>query len=171
MFGSPRLPGIGAVAVLLIAVAYLVFGGDDERGGSSERSRGDETVAVTSVVDGDTIHATVDGVDESIRYIGIDTPEVDPSIGVECFGREASERNKALVGGERVRLVFGAEERDRYGRLLAYVYVGEKLINAELVAGGYAQTLEIEPNTDQAALFDRLERDAASAGRGLWDAC
>ena len=65
----------------------------------------------------------------------------------------------------------GAEERDRYGRLLAYVYVGERFINAEMVQGGYARTLEIEPNTDKAPLLNRLERDAANAGRGLWGAC
>jgi len=170
VFGPPRMPGIGAIAVLLIAVAYLVSSDEEDRG-DGEPSGGATTVAVTSVVDGDTVHATIDGVDESIRYIGIDTPEVDPSIGVECFGEEASARNKELVGGERVRLVFGAEERDRYGRLLAYVFVGDELINAELVRGGYAQTLEIEPNTDRAALFERLEREAASAGRGLWEAC
>ena len=123
------------------------------------------------MVDGDTIHALVDGEDESVRYIGIDTPEVDPSIGVECFGKQASERNRELVGGERVRLVFGAEEPDRYGRLLAYVYVGDELINAEMVAGGYARTLEIEPNTDRAPLLNRLEQEAANAGRGLWGAC
>ena len=126
---------------------------------------------MTDVVDGDTIHAVVDGEDESVRYIGIDTPEVDPSIGVECFGKEASERNRELVEGERVRLVFDAEERDRYGRLLAYIYVGDVFVNAELVEGGFARTLEIEPNTDKAAPLSRLEQEAANAGRGLWRSC
>ncbi len=170
MFGSPRMPGIGAVVFLLLAVAYLALG-DDGEPGDGEPSRSRVTAPVTSVVDGDTIHATVDGEDESVRYIGIDTPEVDPGIGVECFGHEASRRNKQLVGGERVRLAFGAEERDRYGRLLAYIYVGDELINAKLVAGGYARTLEIEPNTEMAPLFARLEQRAASAGRGIWSDC
>ena len=83
----------------------------------------------------------------------------------------ASERNRELVGGERVRLVFGAERRDRYGRLLAYVYVGDEFVNAAIVRGGFARTLEIEPNTDRAPLFNRLEQEAANAGRGLWARC
>ncbi len=166
---------MGALLLLAAVVAVLLLAGRDD-GGSDADSGGSGsgravTAPVTEVVDGDTIHATVEGKDESVRYIGIDTPEVDPSIGVECFGKEASERNDELVAGEDVRLVTGAEERDRYGRLLAYVYVGERFINAEMVQGGYARTLEIEPNTDKAPLLNRLERDAANAGRGLWGAC
>jgi micrococcal nuclease len=76
-----------------------------------------------------------------------------------------------LVSGERVRLVFDDERRDAYGRLLAYVYVGDTFVNGELVERGYARTLEIEPNTDLAARLERLERAAGRAGRGLWSAC
>ncbi len=175
VFGS-RAPGIGAVAFLVLAVIVLLYGGGEDAGDGGGGGRGDgdpgtATGEVTEVVDGDTIHALVDGEDESIRYIGIDTPEVDPSIGVECFGEQASRRNRELVTGERVRLVFGAERRDRYGRLLAYVYVGERFVNAEIVRGGYARTLEIEPNTGRAPLLNRLEQEAANAGRGLWGAC
>jgi micrococcal nuclease len=167
---------MGAVLLLAAAVAILLTqGGDEEgRGGSPGGGDGSERaaiVAVTEVVDGDTIRATVEGENESVRYIGIDTPEVDPSIGVECFGEEASRRNSELVSGQRVRLVPGAEERDRYGRLLAYVYVGERFINAEMVEDGYARTLEIEPNTQEAPLLERLEQGAANAGRGLWGSC
>jgi micrococcal nuclease len=174
VFGS-RGPGIGAVVFLVLAAIVLLYGGEeagDSGGGGREGGDSEATTAeVTEVVDGDTIHALVDGEDESIRYIGIDTPEVDPSIGVECFGEEASRRNRELVAGERVRLVFGAESRDRYGRLLAYVYVGDRFINAEIIRGGYARTLEIEPNIDRAPLLNRLEQEAANAGRGLWGSC
>ncbi len=129
-------------------------------------------VPVVDVVDGDTIEVELDGEVEDVRYIGIDTPEsVKPDSPVECFGPQASDANKELVGGERVRLVFDAERRDVYGRLLAYVYVGERFINAELVRGGYATTLTIPPNDSFAGLFDRLEQEAGNAGRGLWGAC
>lgn len=74
-------------------------------------------VPIVRVVDGDTARALVNGREESVRYIGIDTPEVDPSIGVECFGAAASTRNEELVDGETVRLQFDAERRDRYDRL------------------------------------------------------
>ncbi|MGI9020307.1 MAG: thermonuclease family protein [Solirubrobacterales bacterium] len=172
------MPSAGALLLLAIALGYLLMGGaGDDGGGESREGGGRPTAAsaadvrVTSVVDGDTIHAIVHGDDESVRYIGIDTPEVDPSIGVECFGEQASARNRELVAGERVRLEFGAERRDHYGRLLAYIYVDEVLVNAEMVSGGYARTLEIEPNTDRAPLLNRLEQEAANAGRGLWGDC
>ena len=96
-----------------------------------------------------------------MRYIGVDTPEtVKPGAPVDCYGPEASARNHELVEGRRVRLRFDDELRDRYGRLLAYVYVGETLVNAALIRGGYARTLEIEPNTSEAGRFARLQERA-----------
>jgi micrococcal nuclease len=127
---------------------------------------------VTRVVDGDTAEVELDGGEEDVRYIGIDTPEsVAPGQPVECYGHAASDLNEELVEGEQVRLVFDDEPRDKYGRLLAYVHQGDLFVNAELVRRGYARTLEIAPNTDHAPLFDRLEQQAAVAGRGLWGAC
>ena len=70
-----------------------------------------------------------------------------------------------------MRLVFDAERRDQYGRLLAYVYVGDLFVNAELLRRGFARTLTIAPNDSFAARFDALQRAAGSAGRGLWGAC
>jgi micrococcal nuclease len=90
---------------------------------------------------------------------------------VECFGRRAGAFNERLVGGREVTLRFDRELRDRYGRLLAYVYVGPRLVNAELVRRGYARTLTIAPNDSRAGLFARLEREAGQAGRGLWGEC
>jgi len=164
----------------VVLVVVLARGGSDDGSGTSAGDEPDAdvttpareaSVPIVRVVDGDTARALVDGHEESVRYIGIDTPEVDPSIGVECFGAQASARNKQLVEDETVRLVYDAERRDRYGRLLAYVYVGETFVNAELVRGGFATTLEIAPNDSKAGLFDRLQQEAANAGRGLWGAC
>lgn len=109
-----------------------------------------------------------------MRYIGVDTPEtVRPGYPVECFGKAASAQNERLVAGERVRLVRDAEARDRYGRLLAYVYRERdgRFVNAALVRGGFAQPLTIAPNVRHAADFTRLAREARSARRGLWSAC
>jgi micrococcal nuclease len=186
--GFRRGPSLGAIALLVILVVALVSGGDeDESGGGgsdgsrSERERGGEAgspgrpgavrAEVLDVTDGDTIRVLLGGEEESVRYIGIDTPEVDPSIGVECFGSQASAANRRLVGGETVALAFDAERRDRYGRLLAYVYVGDTFVNAELVRDGFARTLTISPNTDFATLFDRLVQRAGATGRGLWGVC
>jgi len=121
------------------------------------------------VVDGDTIRVRLGGTEERIRYIGVDTPEtVKPGTPVQCFGKAASAYNKHLLAGHSVRLVFDAERRDRYGRLLAYVYVGPRMVNAELVRLGFATTLTIRPNTLHAGLFARLESEARAARRGEW---
>jgi micrococcal nuclease len=149
------------------------LGAGGERGGARGDPAGERATAeVLRVVDGDTIEVLLEGEEEDVRYIGVDTPEsVAPGEPVECFGEEASDFNAGLVEGEEVVLVFDAELRDQYGRLLAYVYVGEMLVNAELLAQGFARTLEIEPNTSKAPRFERVEQRAGAVGRGLWSAC
>jgi micrococcal nuclease len=159
-----RLPSLASLAVLVILIVVLVRG-DDEPTTSTE-------ARVTRVVDGDTVEADVDGATEDIRYIGVDTPEsVKPDTPVECYALQASHFNEQLVEGETVRLEYDAEQRDVYGRLLAYVYLGDEFVNAELVRRGYAQTLTIPPNTRFAELFARLEREASDDERGLGGRC
>jgi micrococcal nuclease len=167
------LPGVGAIVVLAIAVAVLLTGRDDGDGGAGGAPAGRSVLAtVTRAVDGDTVEVALGGTTEDVRYIGIDTPEsVAPDQPVECFGERASHLNATLVEGREVRLVFDDERRDQYGRLLAYVYLGDRFVNAELVRRGYARTLTIPPNTEHAGLFDRLAQTAGNAGRGLWGAC
>jgi len=129
---------------------------------------------VVKVVDGDTIHVQLGATREKVRYIGVDTPETkDPRRPVQCYGRKAADFNARLVDGELVRLVRDVEERDRYGRLLAYVYrVRDGLfVNAELARLGYAQPLSIAPDVRHADRFAQLAREAREAGRGLWSAC
>jgi micrococcal nuclease len=128
---------------------------------------------VVSITDGDTIRVQLaSGREERVRYIGVDTPELahfgDPD---ECFGARATAYNARLVGGRTVRLVRDVEPRDRYGRLLAYVYAGRTFVNAELVRAGYAQVLTVPPNVRFADRFRRLAAAARSAGSGLWSAC
>jgi micrococcal nuclease len=127
---------------------------------------------VLRAVDGDTIEVRLDGHREDVRYIGIDTPEtVKPGTPVQCFGPRAHRFNAHLVAHRRVRLVFGEERRDVYGRLLAYVYLDKRFVNAELARRGLARTLTIPPNDRFARRFERLQIAAARAGRGLWGAC
>ena len=124
---------------------------------------------VVSVVDGDTIHVRIADRLEKVRYIGMNTPEVHhPRKGKEPGGREASEVNRQLVAGKQVRLELDVQERDRYGRLLAYVWVGDTMVNAELVRRGYAQVMTIPPNVRHQQLLLKLQREAREAGRGLW---
>jgi micrococcal nuclease len=124
---------------------------------------------VERVVDGDTIRVRLGERVEVVRYIGVDTPEtVHPTRGVEPYGRAAAEANRALVEGKVVRLYFDVELRDHYGRLLAYVFVGEVFVNAELLRQGYAQLMTVPPNVRCVELFVRMQREAREAGRGLW---
>jgi micrococcal nuclease len=159
---------LGRLLVLALAVLAAAGFGLPRVMGDDARTRDGR---VERVVDGDTI--VVDG--ETVRLIGVDTPEsVKPGTPVECFAKRATAFTKRLVEGRRVRLEADAEERDRYGRLLAYVHRrgGRPLfVNAELVRQGYAQPLTIPPNVRHADRFKALAREARRAGRGLWGAC
>jgi micrococcal nuclease len=124
---------------------------------------------VVKVVDGDTIHVRLGDRVEKVRYIGVNTPEVHhPRQGEQPGGRQAWDVNRRLVAGRQVRLELDLQARDRYGRLLAYVWVGDTMVNAELVGRGYAQVMTVPPNVRYQQLFLRLQRDAREAGRGLW---
>jgi len=124
---------------------------------------------VTHVDDGDTIDVWVDGRRERVRYIGIDAPEVaHDGVGGARGGRAATRLNQALVGGRQVRLELDRERRDRYGRLLAYVWSGRVMINLELVRRGYARVLTIPPNVRYERWFVRAQAEAQAAHRGLW---
>jgi micrococcal nuclease len=158
----------GSVLLLVVIATLLLrpWEGGPEVGPPST------SAYVIRAVDGDTIEARIDERVEDVRLIGVDTPEtVDPDSAVQCFGHRASDFTQRLVEGRRLRLVFGVERRDVYGRLLAYAYIGHRLVNAELVRRGLARTLEIAPNTQHSAFFRHLELAAARAGRGLWGAC
>ena len=160
---------IAPFALLLAAVAVLVA-----RGADHPRAKTFGRAQVLRVVDGDTIRVRLDGRTERVRYIGVDTPEsVKPGTPVQCYAKRASAANAALVAGRSVRLVADVEQRDRYGRLLAYVYrePDGAFVNAQLVRDGYARPLTIAPNVAHAREFDGLARNARHAHRGLWAAC
>jgi micrococcal nuclease len=173
--GALRAPLFIAAVLVVLAVSRGCGSGSD-----SDEPSGPINVRVTHVVDGDTIDVALPGGDEeTVRYIGIDTPEtVKPDTPVQCGGPRAHEANERLVGGRTVTLRFDAERRDVYGRLLAYVYLPRTgpgarplFVNAELVRRGLARTLTIPPNDSFAELFARLAAAAGAAGRGLWGRC
>ena len=128
---------------------------------------------VTRVVDGDTIEVRFNnGRSEKLRYIGMNTPETYGD--TECFGKKASAYNKALVANKMVWLEMDVEKRDKYSRLLAYVYLdpnGDAMVNAILVAQGYAQMATYPPNVKYVDLFRELQRGAREDARGLWSEC
>lgn len=125
---------------------------------------------VTRIVDGDTIQIETG---QKVRYIGMNTPEsVDPRKPVECFGKEASEKNKELVLNKKVYLIKDVSETDKYGRLLRYVYLEDgTFINSELVKQGYASVMTVPPDVKYSALFLDFQKQAKDSKLGLWSAC
>ncbi len=127
---------------------------------------------VLKVVDGDTIVISRDGLEETIRMIGVDTPEtVHPSKAVQCFGAEASARTKEWLSGSEVALEFDPSqgERDKYGRLLAYVFRSDGLfVNKELIAQGFAYEYTYNLPYKYQSDFKKAEEAARTGGTGLW---
>lgn len=126
---------------------------------------------VLRVVDGDTIQLS-NG--EWVRYIGVDAPELRRKVGTRWVedpqpgAEEAYELNRRLVEGKRVRLDWDVERRDRFHRLLAYVFADNIFVNAELVKAGYATVFTHPPNVRYHQLFLDLQKEARMEQRGLW---
>jgi micrococcal nuclease len=120
---------------------------------------------VTRIIDGDTIELE-NG--EKVRYIGIDTPEKTTN---DCFNTQATAKNSELVMGKKVSLVKDVSERDRYGRLLRYVYVGDLFVNLELVQQGFAHASTYPPDVKFQAIFQDAQNQAQLHNFGLWGQC
>ena len=159
MLGQARLRQLAALFCALALAGCSESSADSADGGARTAAQ------VTKHTDGDTLWLSGIG---KVRLIGIDTPEVYGQ--VECYGRQASafvERTVPL--GSEVRYRLGIDERDRYGRALAYLWLRDgRFLNRLLVARGYAQPMTVPPNVEYADLFARAARRAREAGRGLW---
>lgn len=162
---SPVLALVLVVTATGRGASTTAFSGDAEPGAA----------VVERAVDGDTLRVRIGGKAESVRLIGIDTPEsVRPGTPVECFAKEAAARLRALVpAGTRVRLERDVEARDRYGRLLAYVFRRRDglFVNLALAREGYAQVATHPPNVAHTADFVTAATEAREAGLGLWTRC
>lgn len=132
-----------------------------------------ERALVSRVVDGDTLKIKVGGTEETVRLIGINTPEtVDPRKTVECFGKEASAKMNELVSGKEVLVVQDQTqgERDKYQRLLAYIYLSDgTLMNQKMVEDGYAFEYTYNIPYEFQTEFKDAEKNAREKGLGLWD--
>lgn len=127
---------------------------------------------VSRTIDGDTFEVTIDGAQEKVRILGIDTPEsVDPRKPVQCFAHEASDKLKEILTGKDIVLMADAtnSDRDKYGRLLRYVTLAADgtSVNAEMIQLGYARAYTKFPFTHRAEYL-KLQTEARLAGRGLW---
>ena len=122
-----------------------------------------DLATVIGIIDGDTIDVSLGGGTYRVRYIGVNTPEVD-----EPCSDEATAANVALVNGQVVTLVRDVSETDQYDRLLRYVYVGELFVNAELVKQGWAEAVEYPPDLANAGFLEDLEDAARLQNLGCW---
>jgi micrococcal nuclease len=168
----PRARGRALPSIVGLVAALVTLVGCRSTGPPSGDRPGD--AVVERVVDGDTIDVDIDGHEERVRLIGIDTPETkDEDAPVQCYGPEASALTELLLPpGTAVRLERDVEARDDYGRLLAYVHRADGLfVNLELARQGAATVLSIRPNTAYAEVIARAVDEARRAGRGLWGAC
>jgi micrococcal nuclease len=134
-----------------------------------------QLVKVDRVIDGDTIKIETG---QSVRYIGIDTPELhDPRKPVQCFAKEAYEKNKQLVEGKTVRLEKDVSETDKYGRLLRYIFLPQiataeaLFVNKYLVTEGFAFAATFPPDVRYAELFKNEQKQAMESKKGLWQGC
>jgi endonuclease YncB( thermonuclease family) len=129
---------------------------------------------ITQLHDGDTISVDMDGIDEEIRFIGVDTPETqDPRKAVQCFGKAASQFTKQLIDDQPVRLEADplSSNRDRYGRLLRYVYLPDgRLVQAEIIKEGYGFAVASFPFT-KSEEFSTYQKQAREQNKGLWSNC
>ena len=140
----------------------------NERDSPAEPADSDGLAVVTSVTDGDTFDVVIDGRADTIRLIGVDTPERG-----ECLADDAATRLTELLDTESITLAVDVSDRDDYDRLLRYVWAGEVFVNEELVEEGLAIARRYEPDTAEAERFESAQDRAQAAGLGLWspEAC
>lgn len=163
------LLGIAAAAVAIVIASRA----DDSTTATTPGIA--ETARVEWVIDGDTVDLIIDGEQERVRLIGIDAPEsVSRDTPVQCFGEEAAAALKGLLPiNSEVRIERDRESRDRFGRLLLYLFRANDnlFVNEWLVTNGYADTLFFEPNTAYRSSFTEHRNTARSAPIGLWESC
>jgi micrococcal nuclease len=162
-----------APLLLLVLAACGVGRAASPKAATAPSGKG--AAVVSKEVDGDTLHVSIGGRDEKVRFIGINTPETHGPGGLrECFGQEAAKRmTQILPVGTPVNLVADVELRDRYGRLLAYVYRSSDhlFVNLAMVQQGFAEAYTFPPNVAHVDEFVPAAAKARDAGLGLWSKC
>jgi endonuclease YncB( thermonuclease family) len=164
---------IAAVIAVGLSLAGQQFGWFDQPVQKIEQQN-PGLYSVTHFSDGDTFSVDMNGKKETVRLIGVDTPEThDPDVPVQCYGPAASAYTKNLIGSQKVRLEADPtnQNRDRYNRLLRYVYLPDgRLIQEEIIKNGYGFAYTLFPFTKKND-FIKLQDQAKAAGKGLWGNC
>lgn len=160
--------------LIIIGASVIIIGFRGDKPTQPTVAQEQPTYKVLSVTDGDTLHVLIDGKDETVRLIGVDTPEtVDPKKPVQCYGPEASSHTKELLQGKQVTLEADPTQgdRDKYGRLLRYVYLEGENINQELLLDGYAREYTYDKPYAQQEAFLGAQSHAQWGKLGLWGKC
>ncbi|WP_245855842.1 thermonuclease family protein [Paenibacillus rigui] len=154
-------------ALLCVMVLFSIVAGCKDSPASTKSGR--ETAKVERVVDGDTFEIKRDGKKEKVRLIGVDTPETKkPNTPVMFYGKEASDFTKKKLENKTVELEWDVEQKDQYGRLLAYVWIGDEMFNRTLVREGYARIATFPPNVKYVDQFKQDQEEARKGSKGLW---
>ncbi|MCR8633602.1 thermonuclease family protein [Paenibacillus radicis (ex Xue et al. 2023)] len=156
-----------AAALLPILLLTMLLSGCQSK--STSTNSGRESVKIDRVVDGDTFEIKLNGKKEKVRLIGVDTPETKkPNTPVMFYGKEASDFTKKRLENKTVELEWDVERKDKYDRLLAYVWVEDELFNRTLVKEGYARIATFPPNVKYVDLFKKDQEEARNKQKGLW---
>jgi len=151
----------------MLAVAALALAPASARSQEAPRARS-LPAAVVKVVSGDTVHVFVNGEVDRVHYIGVIAPEPGDGEPGEPLGREALQFNRGLVGAKNIRLELDVQERDADGRLQAYVWLGDVMVNAEMIGHGFGQVATGGPNVRYQEMLLRRQQEARAAHLGIW---
>ena len=182
-----KLTGIAATALLALTLISINFNDSDDRSIQTAGSvaetppainldqpsfgqQSENAYRVVKVVDGDTIIVDIDGVEERVRLIGVDTfesvhPDEDRNV---AYGEIASDFTKSQLEGKRVTLEYDVQEKDKYGRILAYVYIDGKMFNKTLLEEGHAKVATYPPNVKYVDDFTAIQEQARKNKKGVW---
>lgn len=170
---------IASLVVLMVVAIYNYFGLDEYINGKQSETQvsnnniqnGEKIFCkVVRVVDGDTFVIKYNGKDEKVRLIGVDTPEsVHPDEKKNTgFGEQVSDFSKKMLSGKNIEIEFDVQQRDKYGRLLAYVYLDGQMYNKLLLEKGYAKLATYPPNVKYVENFTVIQKQARQNNVGLW---
>ena len=172
LFSKKTSPYVTLVVVILVILGNHFGWFTQAQEAATQSDPGSYTVS--RFVDGDTIVVDMNGKNETVRMIGVDTPETHkPNTPVQCYGPAASAYTKNLIGEQKVRLEADStnQNRDRYGRLLRYVYLPDgRLVEQEIIANGYGFAYTSFPSVKKEQ-FIQAEAKAEAAKKGLWGNC
>jgi len=161
-----------AISLVALGIAFLIVNFSKQINLTQHPyDKSQHRYTVSHVIDGDTVELSNGG---AVRYIGIDTPEIRERKGSRWvykpmpYAEEAKEFNKGLVEGKSVRLEYDVQKKDKYNRILAYVYAGDKMVNLEMVRQGFAMIYTYPPNVRYVQRFIEAQKDARDNKRGLW---